>query len=74
MKCPGIDLVVGVPVRNNGLLENQAVVIRDGNIIAEYAKWHLPNYRVFDEKRYFQPGSEAVTYDCQWRVCRFNGM
>ncbi|MCL6269493.1 NAD+ synthase [Sansalvadorimonas sp. 2012CJ34-2] len=60
----GIDMVVGVPVRNNEELENQAVVIRDGAIIAEYAKWHLPNYRVFDEKRYFKPGSEAVTYDC----------
>ncbi len=61
----GIDLVVGIPVRNNGKMENQAVVIRDGSIIAEYAKWHLPNYRVFDEKRYFQPGSEAVAYDCK---------
>ncbi|WP_281646627.1 NAD+ synthase [Parendozoicomonas sp. Alg238-R29] len=60
----GIDLVVGVPVRTHSGLENQAVVIRDGNIIASHAKWHLPNYRVFDEKRYFHSGSSAETFDC----------
>ena len=61
----GIDMVVGVPVRKEGLLENQAVVIRDGTIIASHAKWYLPNYRVFDEKRYFHPGSEAQVFACE---------
>ncbi|CAM3586544.1 NAD+ synthase [Parendozoicomonas haliclonae] len=61
----GLDLVIGVPVRVEGHLQNQAVVIRDGQIVASHAKWHLPNYRVFDEKRYFQPGSTAETYECQ---------
>ena len=61
----GIDLVIGVPGRVDGQLENQAVVIRNGKIIASHAKWHLPNYRVFDEKRYFKPGSDVVTYNCK---------
>ena len=68
----GIDLVIGVPVRNGSslepekrALENQAVVIRDGKIIASHTKWHLPNYRVFDEKRYFQPGTKAGTFEAQ---------
>ncbi|MTI13461.1 NAD+ synthase [Sansalvadorimonas verongulae] len=61
----GIDLVVGVPVRNGTALENQAVVVRDGKVIASHTKWHLPNYRVFDEKRYFQPGTEAGVYDAK---------
>ena len=36
-----------------------AAVIADGRILASYAKQQLPNYRVFDEKRYFTEGFEA---------------
>jgi len=52
----GITVVMGAPVSRNNMLFNMACVLRDGNIIAEYAKQHLPNYRVFDEKRYFRRG------------------
>ena len=61
----GIDLVIGVPVHVNGQLQNQAVVVRDGEVIAHHAKWHLPNYHVFDEQRYFQPGTDLGTFECQ---------
>ena len=62
-RVEGIHLVVGYPVRRDGRLYNVAGVWRDGEIIAEYAKHLLPNYSVFDEKRYFSPGHEAVTFE-----------
>ncbi|WP_241086182.1 NAD+ synthase [Candidatus Vondammii sp. HM_W22] len=52
----GIDLILGYPRRKNGKLFNAAGVIRNGIIQAEYYKALLPNYSVFDEKRYFEPG------------------
>jgi len=38
-------------------------VIRDGEVLANHRKACLPNYRVFDEKRYFTPGTEATVLD-----------
>jgi NAD+ synthase (glutamine-hydrolysing) len=37
-------------------LYNAAAVLADRRVIATYCKWHLPNYGVFDESRYFHPG------------------
>ena len=60
----GVAVVVGVPARAaNGELENQAVVIQDGVILARYAKQHLPNYGVFDEARYFTAGNQPLVVD-----------
>ncbi len=59
----GIDLIVGYPRAEQGKLYNAAGVIRDGALIAEYFKTELPNYSVFDEKRYFSPGKEACVVD-----------
>ncbi|MBT2968562.1 MAG: NAD+ synthase [Candidatus Thiodiazotropha sp. (ex Ctena orbiculata)] len=59
----GIHLVVGYPRRRDGRLYNVAGVWRDGEVLVEYEKHKLPNYSVFDEKRYFSPGREAVTFD-----------
>ncbi len=61
----GIDLVIGLPAMGAHGLENQAVVLRDGSVIARYAKQHLPNYQVFDEKRYFVAGHSATVFDCK---------
>ena len=52
----GIDVILGYPRSVEGKLYNAAGVIRDGEIVAEYHKQCLPNYSVFDEKRYFDPG------------------
>ncbi len=52
----GIDVVVGYPDRDTNGLHNAASLIRDGVIMATYHKQHLPNYSVFDERRYFQAG------------------
>jgi NAD+ synthase (glutamine-hydrolysing) len=38
---------------------NAAAVIHNGAIVARYSKHHLPNYGVFDEFRYFEPGSKS---------------
>ncbi|MCB1853154.1 MAG: NAD+ synthase [Gammaproteobacteria bacterium] len=54
----GIDVIVGYPIHRDGMLYNAAGVIRDGQLIAEYHKALLPNYSVFDEKRYFESGGE----------------
>ncbi len=64
--CAGVDhayVVLGYPRRRNGKLFNMAGVIHRGDVIAEYAKQCLPNYQVFDEKRYFETGTEACVVD-----------
>lgn len=52
----GIDLLVGHPEQTPQGRYNTASLIRDGEIVARCRKHHLPNYSVFDEKRYFVPG------------------
>lgn len=42
---------------------NAAAVLRGGEIVARYAKHHLPNYGVFDEFRYFVPGETGAFFD-----------
>ena len=59
----GIDLLVGYPEYSGGVLFNSAAWIRDGRRIANYRKQRLPNYQVFDEKRYFTPGDSAVVVE-----------
>ncbi len=59
----GVTLVLGYPWNAVGGLFNLAGVIRDGQVIAEYAKQHLPNYSVFDEKRYFRSGSIPKVFE-----------
>lgn len=58
-----ITTIIGAPVFRNEKLFNMACVLRDGKTITEYAKQHLPNYRVFDEKRYFNKGKENGIID-----------
>jgi NAD+ synthase (glutamine-hydrolysing) len=41
-------------------LQNACSIIYNGNILGTYAKQHLPNYGVFDEKRYFSRGQDAL--------------
>ena len=59
----GIDLIVGYPRKKNDQLFNSCSLIRDGKIAATYDKQHLPNYSVFDEKRYFTPGDKPLVID-----------
>ena len=57
---PGIALCVGHPHRESGRLFNAATMIDDGEQLATYHKQLLPNYGVFDEKRYFSAGNASV--------------
>lgn len=50
-------LVVGYPGREDGRLYNMLAVIHRGETVATYKKQCLPNYQVFDEKRYFAAGT-----------------
>ncbi|HEY8941543.1 MAG TPA: nitrilase-related carbon-nitrogen hydrolase, partial [Cellvibrio sp.] len=58
-----VALVIGYPRLLAGKLYNMAGVIRNGKLIAEYAKQCLPNYQVFDEKRYFVAGDKPCVFD-----------
>jgi NAD+ synthase (glutamine-hydrolysing) len=59
----GVTLVLGYPRYREGALYNMAGVIRDGELLHEYAKQCLPNLQVFDEKRYFAAGHEAGLFE-----------
>ncbi|HJX18792.1 MAG TPA: nitrilase-related carbon-nitrogen hydrolase, partial [Acidiferrobacterales bacterium] len=59
----GIDVILGHPQTEHGQLFNTASVLRDGRVHATYRKQLLPNYSVFDEKRYFAPGSAACVVE-----------
>ena len=65
----GIHIIVGHPQQGTGGLYNAASVIRDGHILATVYKQHLPNYSVFDERRYFIPGTEACVVDIGGIAC-----
>ena len=58
--CTGIVALVGTPWSFDGALANACAVCADGEITAIYRKRLLPNYGVFDEERYFEPGGEAL--------------
>jgi NAD+ synthase (glutamine-hydrolysing) len=59
----GIDVVVGHPWQQEGRRHNAVSWIREGRVLGRYAKQHLPNYLVFDEKRYFSPGSGPLVVE-----------
>ena len=68
----GIVAIVGVPVgaapgAGAAALHNAAVVLADGRVAATYHKHHLPNYAVFDERRYFAPGRQALVIEVRGR-------
>lgn len=58
-----IFLVVGFPERLEDKLYNSLTVIHGGERLATYHKQRLPSYEVFDEHRYFDPGSEVCLLD-----------
>ena len=55
-------MLVGFPEYSNGKIYNACAVFQDGEILARYRKHLLPNYRVFDEERYFTAGKEAAVF------------
>ena len=49
--------------RSGHRLHNAAALLRDGEVVARYHKIKLPNYGVFDERRYFEPGREGCEFE-----------
>ncbi len=54
-----IDIVLGTPWQTQEKLYNSALYLSEGKMIARYNKQWLPNYGVFDEKRYFTAGNAS---------------
>ncbi|MES2353965.1 MAG: NAD+ synthase [Pseudomonadota bacterium] len=59
----GIALIVGLPRMVQGCRYNAAAVLQEGKVTHWYHKWRLPNYHVFDEERYFEPGGEPCIFE-----------
>jgi NAD+ synthase (glutamine-hydrolysing) len=59
----GIDVIVGHPRAEGDKRFNSISWLRDGEILATYDKWDLPNYAVFDERRYFVPGHRPLVIE-----------
>lgn len=59
----GIDVVLTYPRAEGEQRYNSAAWIRDGRVLAIYDKWDLPNYAVFDERRYFVPGDQPMVIE-----------
>jgi NAD+ synthase (glutamine-hydrolysing) len=58
----GISMLIGFPEYVDDRIYNSCAVFRDGEIVCHYRKIVLPNYSVFDEKRYFTAGTEAAIF------------
>ncbi len=59
----GTVAVVGFPEAADGRLYNSAAVLAGATVAAVYRKTHLPNYGVFDERRYFAAGREPAVIE-----------
>jgi NAD+ synthase (glutamine-hydrolysing) len=60
----GCAVLAGFVDRTDAGLHNAAGLLKNGSVVARYHKVRLPNYGVFDEQRYFIPG----TAECPVRV------
>ena len=58
-----VCVVLGFPERQQDELYNSVAVLMDGTVQAVYRKTLLPNYSVFDEKRYFKAGNETCIFN-----------
>jgi len=63
--CPEKTIVVGFAESSRGNCYNSAAVLQKGKIAEIYRKVLLPNFSVFDEQRYFQPGTKPVVINIE---------
>jgi len=61
----GIAVLVGFPEYTQDHIFNSCAVYDNGKELIRYRKHALPNYSVFDEKRYFTPGNETAVFELQ---------
>ena len=65
----GTTALVGFPEHHEGVRHNAVAVLREGRVAEIYRKHHLPNYTVFDEERYFEPGTQPCVFDVDGVRC-----
>ena len=58
-----IDIIVGYPAETAAGVYNAVALIRNGAVLVTYYKQEIPNYGVFDEKRYFLPGTDTCVVE-----------
>ena len=58
-------VLIGFPEYDGEVIYNSAALIAGGEIVAIHRKAELPNYKVFDEKRYFRAGNQPTLADCR---------
>ena len=61
----GARVVIGFPEYTRAGIYNSAALIAGGSVAAIHRKAELPNYKVFDEKRYFHAGAQPTVVECQ---------
>jgi len=59
----GTGVIVGYPEYAGRDIYNSAALLADGVLLANHRKRELPNYKVFDEKRYFRAGTDATVFE-----------
>jgi NAD+ synthetase len=62
-RISGPAVLVGFPEAAETKPHNAVAVLKDGQVALIYRKCELPNYTVFDEQRYFEPGGEPCVID-----------
>ena len=62
-RVEGVTVLVGFPELAPDGRYNAVAVLREGEVVARYRKRCLPNYTVFDEQRYFNPGGDPCIVD-----------
>ena len=65
--CLDVAVIVGFPHREGRTRYNAAAVLRAGRVDQFYFKQRLPNYKVFDEKRYFDVGTRPCVFELEGR-------
>ena len=63
MATKDIHVILGYPLKKEEKLYNACSLIHDKKIKHTYSKRYLPNYGVFDEKRYFTPGDKPCLFE-----------
>jgi NAD+ synthase (glutamine-hydrolysing) len=62
-ETPQVYWVVGAPMSRSGVgkqFHNALLVLKNGEILLQYAKQLLPTYNIFDERRHFEPGPDVA--------------
>ena len=67
-KKTGMHIIFGMPElseNTQATIFNTAVCVGPQGLIGKYRKMYLPTHSVFEEKRYFRPGYEAVSFQTE---------